>query len=112
MFRHAADLLKTRGGPGRNQDLLIEVAVARLAAQHETYLLTGISKSSTVPTVAFFGSNQLGYWLDSATFFSPKYLVKTFLVGEKDVKCVVFQNICYLFITCLRFSMKNFTFFK
>ena len=88
--------------------------MARLAAQHETYLLTGISKFSTVPTVTFFGSNQLGYWLDSATFFSPKYLVKTFLVGEKDVKCVVFQNICYLFITgtYLRFSMENFTFFK
>jgi hypothetical protein len=41
MCRHAADLLKTRGGPGRNQDLLIEVVAARLAAQHETYAQTG-----------------------------------------------------------------------
>jgi hypothetical protein len=53
-IRHAADLLKTRGGPGRNQDLLIEVAVARLAAQHETYAHTGINASITRLLGIFF----------------------------------------------------------
>ena len=33
----AADSLKLRGGPGRNNDLLIEVVVSKLAAQHELY---------------------------------------------------------------------------
>ena len=33
----AADSLKLRGGPGRNTELLIEVAVIKLAAQHEVY---------------------------------------------------------------------------
>jgi len=38
--RKAADSLKTRGGPGRNSDLLIEVAITKMAAQHEAYLPT------------------------------------------------------------------------
>ena len=33
----AADNLKLRGGPGRNNDLLIEVVISKLAAQHEVY---------------------------------------------------------------------------
>jgi len=35
----AADYLKTRGGPGRNSDLLIELVVSKMAAQHEVYPL-------------------------------------------------------------------------
>jgi len=41
----AADSLKTRGGPGRNGDLLIEVVVSKMAAQHEVYPLTGMANS-------------------------------------------------------------------
>ena len=33
----AADSLKLRGGPGRNNELLIEIVINKLAAQHEVY---------------------------------------------------------------------------
>ena len=39
-FLKAADSLKTRGGPGRNNELLIEIAISKMAAQHEVYLAT------------------------------------------------------------------------
>jgi len=38
----AADYLKTRGGPGRNSDLLIEMVVSKMAAQHEVYPLADV----------------------------------------------------------------------
>eukprot|EP00088_Acartia_fossae_P059445 TRINITY_DN7056_c0_g1_i2.p1 TRINITY_DN7056_c0_g1~~TRINITY_DN7056_c0_g1_i2.p1 ORF type:complete len:712 (+),score=179.37 TRINITY_DN7056_c0_g1_i2:77-2137(+) len=37
--RHLADSLKTVGGPGRNEDVLIEVYIHKMAAQHEAYPL-------------------------------------------------------------------------
>ena len=38
----AADSLKLRGGPGRNTELLIEIVINKLAAQHEVYPDTGV----------------------------------------------------------------------
>jgi len=41
----AADYLKTRGGPGRNGDLLIEAVVSKMAAQHEVYPLAEVANT-------------------------------------------------------------------
>lgn len=38
--RHISESLKTVGGPGRDQDVLIELSIFKMAAQHETYLRT------------------------------------------------------------------------
>jgi len=37
--RVLSDSLKTKGGPGRNEDVLIELYIHKMAAQHETYPL-------------------------------------------------------------------------
>ena len=42
--RRLADSLKTAGGPGRNEDVMIEVYIHKMAAQHETYPLVKVSK--------------------------------------------------------------------
>ena len=41
--RRLADSLKTAGGPGRNEDVMIEVYIHKMAAQHETYPLVKVS---------------------------------------------------------------------
>jgi len=38
--RHMSELLKTKGGPGRNSEVLIELSIYKMAAQHETYPAT------------------------------------------------------------------------
>ena len=38
-YRVQSDSLKTKGGPGRNEDVLIELYIHKMAAQHETYPL-------------------------------------------------------------------------
>jgi len=43
--RHISETLKTKGGPGRNKDALIELSIYKMAAQHETYPLTGGSNA-------------------------------------------------------------------
>ena len=51
----AADSLKTRGGLGRNSDLLIEVAVSKMAALHEVFPLQEGEADSPVTRQVNFG---------------------------------------------------------
>ena len=37
-----------QGGPGRNKDALIELSIYKMAAQHETYPLTGVNTQYNV----------------------------------------------------------------
>eukprot|EP00092_Neocalanus_flemingeri_P029317 GFUD01031829.1.p1 GENE.GFUD01031829.1~~GFUD01031829.1.p1 ORF type:complete len:1567 (-),score=501.95 GFUD01031829.1:381-5081(-) len=55
----AADTLKTRGGPGRNGDLLIEVVVSKMAAQHEVYPLTGEANSPVTRQIVLLPSFEV-----------------------------------------------------
>jgi len=57
--RAVADNLKTRGGPGRNVDLLIELVVTKLAAQHEVYHVCEVTNSPVTRQIVLIPSLEI-----------------------------------------------------
>ena len=55
----AADSLKGRGGPGRNTDLLIEVVITKLAAQHELYSETDTTNAPVTRQILIVPSIEM-----------------------------------------------------